>query len=799
MRVPISWLSEFVDLKGDPYKIADLLTLAGHEVEEIIDPYERLGELITVKILEVINPEDLQETCLCRVTDGKNVFEVLTTAKHIVKPGLIVALAKAGSLTFTHQKVEIKTIRGYRSEGMFLSPFEAGLSEERDTLLTFAEGTKLGESIYKVLGVSEPVLEIAITPNRGDLLSVYGIGRELSLITGWELKPLVFEESLKEGISFPGKIKILDEDGCFRYVGRYGKGVRVGESPFFILKRLFLCNQRPINNLVDITNYVLLELGQPLHAFDWRKIKGGEILIRRAKPNETLLMLDGVERRFTEEDLVIADREKALVLAGVMGGEESGVSSETEEIFLEAAWFNPKRIRLTGQRHRLTTESSYRFERGVDPEGVYLGILRATELIKKILNPEAFSEIVDLYPRPFEAPTIELSRKKLIKVLGFEIESEKVESLLSKLGEFQVSGEIYKVKPFSYRQDLTIPEDLVEEVARLYGYDKIPVTMPEAELSAKGLSRELQLVNQIKDILRGLGFYEVITYSFINPESLKKLNLPLGDRRLNFLKLANPISPALSVMRTTLLPGLLEVARFNAHREVEDLRIFEVGKVFYPASELSEERETLGLLLKGNQGKPFWGQTSQNLDVFDLKGILEELFSLLRIPLLLVPFSVEPFLKRGISFDIYLEDKKVGFAGEIKRVILEEFDLRGPLFVAEIDLVSLINYQKKAERSLFIRKPPKYPSTFRDIACILDKKIPYREIMDFMKNLEVPYLERVELVALYIGDPIPPGKKSISLRFWYRSEERTLKDEEVEEIHRKVAKKLFEHFGAKPR
>ncbi|MCS7149639.1 MAG: phenylalanine--tRNA ligase subunit beta [Caldimicrobium sp.] len=799
MRVPITWLAEFIDLRDTPEKIAEILTLAGHEVEEIFDPYRKLGEIVSVKILEVLRPEDLREVCLCKVTDGKEVYTVLTTAIDQVKSGQVVAFAKPGSMTFDHRRIETKVVKGYESKGSFVSPFEAGVSEIKDRLLIFSEETEIGKSIYDLLQIKEPVLEVAITPNRGDLLSIYGITRELHLITGWDLKVLSLDKEKLPLISYPGRIEIQDTDGCYRYAGRYLRGVKVGESPFFVLKRLFLCGQRPINNIVDITNYVLLELGQPLHAFDWNKIRGGEILIRRANPQEKLTLLDGREIELHEKDLVIADREEALVLAGIMGGESSGVSESTEEIFLESAWFNPKRIRLSGQRHRITTESSYRFERKVDPEGIPLALKRATELILALMPNIEVSEIVDQYPCPYQPPSIDINLRKIHKILGFELGREKIDSFLFKLGEVKCEGEAYSIRPFSYRQDLSLPEDLVEEIARLYGYDQIPTTFPKATIFSARPRSDLIFNKKVKEILRAFGFYETINYSFINPGSIEALNLNPTDRRLDVIRLTNPISHSLSVMRTTLLPGLLETARFNIHREVENLRIFEVGKVFYPAKDLAEEREFLGLLLMGDMVKTPWEGKKRPLDLFDLKGVLEAMSLAMKLPLQLRPGSEEPFLKAGQSFDIYLEGKRVGYAGAMKKLIIEDFDLKEPLFVAELDLEVLVEPYFRAQKNITVNKPPKYPSTFRDITCVMEKNIPFEAIEKFLLNLKLPYLEKVDLVALYEGEPIPQGHKSISLRFWYRAEDHTLRDEEVEKIHEDIAKGLFDHFRAKPR
>jgi len=799
MKVPVSWLSEFIELKTSPEEIAEIFTLGGIEVEEIIDPYEELGELITVKILDIIEPPELKGLVVCRVTDGKKEYTVITTAKDQVKKGLIVGFAKAGSFTFSGEKVEVKRIKKVKSEGIFLSPFEAGIGEEKDKILAFPEDTPLGSSIYEVLKISEPVLDLAVTPNRGDVLSILGSARELHTLTSWELKTPSYSEDFLKGEVFPGKIEIQDKDGCFRYAGRFFKGVKVGESPFYIQKRLWLCGLRPINNLVDITNYVMLEVGQPLHAFDWKEIKGQKIIVRKAKPGEKLLMLDGVERTFTEDDLVIANEEEAMVLAGVMGGEKSGVSEKTVDVFLESAWFNSKRIRMSSQRHKVSTESSYRFERCVDPEGVLLGILRASELIQKLAKPEKISEVVDVYPCVFKPPEITLPKEKIKKYLGFSISEEEVFTILKKVGEVKKEENNFIVKPFTFRQDLSIPEDLIEEIARIYGYDKIPDTFPEACLYAEGLSPELKLEKKVKEILKGLGFFEVITYSFVDPDYIEKLGFKKEDIRRNVLKLANPISSSQSVMRTTLIPGLLETARFNLFREVNSLKIFEVGKVFFPDEKgLACEKNRLGILLMGNTSEEIWYKKIRKFDIYDLKGYLEEFFLILKLEVNFKPFSEEVFLKKGISFDLYLEGKKIGFGGRVKDLILKELDLKTAIFVAEIDLDLVLKALEK-EKEFSIKKPPKYPSTFRDVTCILKKEVKIGDILEFVKFQEVPYLEEVRCVAIYEGPPIPEGEKSVSLRFWYRAEDRTLLDEEVNEIQEALAKKIFEKFSAKPR
>jgi len=793
MKVPVRWLSEFIELEEEAEKVAEILTFGGLEVEEVYDHYQTLGEIIAVKVLEVNKPSELKDLAVCTVHDGKDSFTVLTAAVDLVKPGQVLALARPGSKTFFWDKIEVKEVKGYKSWGMFLSPYEAGVSEEKDILLELPHDVKPGGNIYKALNISETILDVSITPNRGDCLSVLGLARELSLLTGLPLKEVKFGENLKEGAQPKGSIEILDPDGCFRYVGRWFSGVKVAPSPFFIVQRLVFCGLRPINNLVDITNYVLLELGQPLHAFDWKRVAGGRIIVRRAKEGERLLFLDGVERELSSEDLVIADAEKALVLAGIMGGEESGVSDNTQEVFLESAWFNAKRVRLSGMRHRLTTESSYRFERKVDPEGVYLAMLRATELIFRYANPEEVSIIVDEYPVRFAPPRIELKKKRLSAYLGFEIPEEKVKGILNKLGDLEVTPESFILVPKSYRQDLSIPEDLIEEVARVYGYDKVPTTYPEGVLYCEHPLKTLELTQKIRRLLAGFGFFEAITYSFIDPKLIEHLNYSPEDPRRDPIKLENPISAEMSVLRTTLVPGLLQTAFFNQAREVESLKLFEVGKVFFKAEELASERLNLGLLLAGWKSLPSWYEEERSFDLYDIKGVVSALGEALRVDFLFKPYSEEPFLKRGFSFDLYLGEEKVGYLGRLKSLIAKDLDLREPVFVAEIYLDKLLSFIQ-GERALSVKKPPKFPSTFRDVSLVVKKGIPFGTLLTYLEAKEIPFLEDIKLIAAYEGKPLDPDERSLTLRLWFRAEDRTLRVEEVDPIISQLVEELIEKF-----
>jgi len=799
MLVPLSWLREWVETELSAEELAEILTMGGLEVEGVEEAYKALGPVVSAEILTVNPHPEAEGLRVCEVTDGKDRYTIVSAAPGL-EVGLKVALAFPGAITFSGTKISETKIRGIKSEGMFLSPYEAGVSEEKDRLLVLPEEASLGRPFYEVLGLAEPVLEVAITPNRGDCLSVLGVAREVAALTGAKLRfPEIPELPLGEGLEKEAEVEILEPDLCYRYAGRLITGVTVGESPFWMAKKLWMCGLRPINNLVDVTNYVLLELGQPLHAFDWEKISGRKILVRRAREGESILTLDGERRALSPDMLVIADAERPVAVAGVMGGEESAVSESTQSVFLESAWFNSISIRRTARALKLSTESSYRFERGVDPEGVILALERATALILEIAGGKVIPGRIDKYPKAWQPQVINLRLTRLKSYLKVDLSEEETAEYLKRIGgEVESKGGVLSFRPPSFRHDLSFEEDLIEEVARLYGYDRLPVSMPVAELSATAPEREEILVNEIKDILRALGFYEVINYSFISPKSLEALELQKNDSRLQVLRLANPLAETQSIMRTTLIPGLLENARFNFFREIQRLKIFEIGKVFFPrGEELPEERISLGLLILGTSQPEFWGGESRRVDIYDLKGVLEALLRELSLAgVELRPYAEEPFLKRGCSFVIEAQGRKVGFAGEVKNYLRRKFELPAPVLLAEIDISGLLELPEVPKK---FRGLPRYPATSRDLTMIVRDDLPVGEVLNYISSFDIPYLEGVLVTNVYKGAPIPEGEKSVSLRFIYRSPERTLTDEEVNAIQEDVAQKIFKHFQARPR
>ena len=798
MRVPFSWLKEWVPTEASAEEIAELLTRGGLEVEGVEEAYYFLGPVKAVEILSVTPHPEEEKLKVCEVTDGQERYTIVSRAPGL-KPGLRVALALPGAITFSGQKISETRIRGVLSQGMFLSPYEAGVSEEKDRLLELSPETPLGSPFYEGLD-PEPVLEVAITPNRGDCLSILGVAREVAALTGEKLVfPEMPELPVEADLAAEAPVEILDPSGCFRYAGRLIRGVQVKESPFWLAKRLWMGGLRPINNLVDVTNYVLLELGQPLHAFDWEKIAGGKILVRRAQEGERITTLDGEERVLSPSMLVIADVEKPVALAGIMGGEASAVSSETQEVFLESAWFEPLTIRRTAKALKLSTDSSYRFERGIDPEGVPRALDYAAHLMVKLAGGEVYPGRVDLYPRPWKPQRIALRPAKLERYLQVKLEPQEVQSYLEKIGgevDFKEGQWIFSSP--SHRYDLALEEDLIEEIARLYGYDRLPTRMPRAELTVQAPDREDLFQKRLKEVFWALGFREVITYSFISPQSLKALELSPEDPRNRTLRLANPLSETQSVMRTTLIPGLLETARFNYFREIKRLKIFEIGKVFFPRPEgLPEEPLQVGFLLLGEAFPENWSVSPRPFDIYDLKGLWESLLQVLRLTEVeLEPGSGEPFLKGGVSYTLKARGRPLGFMGEIKNYLRHQFELPEPVLVGEINLSRLLELP---ERPKVFKELPRYPATSRDLTLIVREDLPVGEIVKYLEGLKWPYLEEILVVDVYKGHPIPPGEKSVTVRLVYRSLERTLKDEEVNAWQESLVPQLLERFEARLR
>ena len=687
---------------------------------------------------------------------------------------------------------------------MFIS--HEWLKELTDTRLSPAELrdrlTMVGLAIDAVEEHNgDAVLDVEVPSNRPDCLSHVGVAREVSVIEKGHLRLPASEPPKAEGRAGDfTSVEIKDPDLCPRYAARLVRGVKIGPSPDWLVKRLETIGQRPINNVADITNYVLHELGQPLHAFDFEKLGGRRIVVRRANAGEKLKTLDGVERTLTNDMLVIADAEKAVALAGIMGGEESEISGQTKDVLIESAYFAPHSVRLTARHLGMDTEASRRFERGADPEGVLRAQQRCIELICELAGGVATEDAIDVYPAPFSERVIGLREKRIAELTSLTVETSETVRILTGLG-FERTGESdsrtnYKVP--SWRIDVEQEEDLVEEVARHTGYDKIKSELPPTNGSGEYQPAEMQQ-RSLRRALNAFGFDEAINFSFIQQENRFDLIPWLAGREEHQPQLANPIIEDAAWMRSTLLPGLLTSLRHNLNHGIRDVRLFEIGRIFSGLGDqqLPQERLALALIATGGALEEHRAQPERELDFFDLKGALEAAVDWMNLSALQFAPGSARHLRTGQTAVISSGDgKAIGTIGRLAENVAASYKFRQPVFVLELDLDALLSGPAKA---IQYSPLPRYPSVMRDISLLVDRKVTLDEIFAAVNNQHVADCRSVKLVGTFEGGNIQSTKRSVTLRLEYRSDERTLRDEEVEAYHSRLTAALLETFAAEQR
>jgi len=794
MKVPLNWLKEYVDIEISVEKLADLLTMAGLEVEEIIYPFSYLDKVVTGRIQKIRPHPNADKLKICVIDTGKNHYDVVCGAPNI-KEGLIIPLVLPGSILPSGLEVSSIQIRGVDSWGMLCSEKELGLGDDHSGIYILPE-LPLGKSLNTILGLDDAVLDMAITPNRGDCLSILGIAREVAALTNKKInypQYKIVEEG--EPIFKDVKVTIKDPDHCFRYVARLIRGVKIGPSPWWLRARLMLAGIRSINNIVDITNYVMLEYGQPLHAFDLARIAERHIIVRLSEKNETIATLDGIERVLNKGDLLICDGQAPVALAGIMGGIDSQITSTTENILLESAYFNPITIRRTAKRLNITTESSFRFEREVDPEGIIKAAHHSAYLMQVLADGKVSPGVIDNYPTPRKGVSIYLRTEKVSQILGINLEKQTIHSYLSALGiEIEESRDnIFKVIPPIYRHDLNTEVDLIEEIARLHGYEKIPFDLPMVSLQGLPLSPEIEFREKVKEILRGLGFCEVINYAFMDPSSLDRLRLSKEHPLRQAVALFNPLTEEKSLMRTFLIPGLLETLSYNQRQGVFNLRLFETGKVFLPTEGklLPKEVCKIAGISAGERFLPSCHFGPEPVDFYDSKGEIEELLTQLNIGETEFVLQKEiPYLKKNASVYLIKDKEILGYLGEIHPDVKDALDLKTSAFIFEIDLNALMKFSSETK---FIPLP-KFPATERDISIIVPKVFSAKAVLDLVKDMQLEYIENIWLFDIYQGPPIEPDKKSLAYRIVYRAKDRTLRDEEVNTMHNYIVNHILENF-----
>lgn len=797
MRFSFRWLKSYVDIDADAKDVADKLTMAGLEVEVVEPRYPHLQKVVPVRVLEVHKHPRADRLFICDVTDGKSISRVVCGAPN-VSQGIVVPMALPGAELPSGLKVGEAVIRGEHSCGMLCSGSELALTEDASGLWILPESTPLGIPLDKALGIDDFILDVSITPNRGDCLSIIGIARELAAIYGKSVRyPNISFVEDGPPVDSVARVDIEDPVKCPRYTARVIFGVEIKESPEWMKKRLESAGVRAINNIVDVTNYVMLEMGQPLHAFDYDRLAEHRIVVKCAKVGDRFLTLDGQERMLFDDTLMICDGREPVAVAGIMGGELSGIDSTTTKVLIESAWFDPIATRRTSRKLKISTESSYRFERGVDPEGVVRALDRAAQLMQELGGGQIAKGRIDVYPCPYQRKSIRLRVNRANAYLGTSLSAKEMASILTRLDmdvKEREDGDL-DVTPPSFRQDVTREADLAEEIARIYGYDNIPIEKPRAVMVEIEPNEHLRVRNDLKELLRGIGLREIVTYSFISPVGLSKLGYPEGHEKLQTVKILNPLSEDQSVMRTSLVPSMLQTVAFNLNRQNDQLRLFELSKVFLPrdGEVLPQEDFNLVVALVGRR-HPSVLYSDADVDYSDIKGIADAVMSFFRIgDVRFEPLdkSRTPYMDASCSADIIVAGEYVGRAGRLDVRVAENFDIEEAVWLLELDYEKLFALRGPTPR---FRPLPKYPSVIRDIAIVVDESFQVQKGLDFIKAIEEPLLESIEVFDIFRSPQIGEGKKSVGYRLTYRSSERSLTDEEVNRIHGLIVKKVVENL-----
>ncbi len=793
MKVTYNWLKEFVDFELSPEKLADLLTMLGLEVEAIEYIGAELDDVIVAVVEERAQHPNADKLSLCKINNGREIISVVCGAQNF-KSGDKVALAQVGSILPGDFKIKRSKIRGEESCGMLCSEKELALADESAGIMILPSELKLGTPVFEALGIKDVVFEIGLTPNRADCLSVIGIAREIAAKLGVKVRYASHDIPEKGSeIDAVASVEILDPDLCPRYAARYLSGCKIAPSPQWLVTRLKAVGQRSINNVVDITNYVLMEYGHPLHAFDFRQLSGGKIIVGRASEGEKFTSLDAQERILNSNDLTIRDAGRAVALAGIMGGENSEIAADTTNILLESAYFNPSAIRLTSKRLGLHTESSHRFERGADLQIVTTALDRAASLIAELAGGVIARGIIDVFPAPQPKKYIDVRVSRVNSILGLELDEQTISKIFTNL-EFEVSVKadgVLSVFVPSFRVDIEREIDLVEEIARLHGFENIPTTMPVAGIFSDRVPRNQQLEREARNHLASAGFNEVINFSFASHLDICKLNFHESDRRSSAVALLNPLVDEHAVMRTTLLPALLQTAAKNFSLRNFNLRLFEMRRVYWakPGHELPDEPLHVAGLMTGMRNSEGWNQPKDMIDFFDLKGVVESLTTIFKLPAItLIAGGVEPFYHPGKSAAIICENRLLGTLGEIHPDVQEAFEIDRPVFYFELDFATLVEMSSAVPTVI---APSRFPDTYRDIAMLMDDEKTSAAVIDCIKAVKSDKTRSIEIFDLYTGDKIPAGQKSIAVRVRYGSFEKTLTDEEVSRVHLKIVASLI--------
>ncbi|MEN2765618.1 phenylalanine--tRNA ligase subunit beta [Ornithinibacillus xuwenensis] len=804
MLVSLNWLKEYVDVESiTPEELAEKVTKSGIEVDHIEYVAEKSENVVVGYVESCEKHPDADKLNLCQVNVGDETLQIICGAPNI-RQGQKVAVAKPGAVLPGNFKIKKVKLRGVESNGMICSLQELGIEEKyvpkefTEGIFVFPEDVQIGENVEPLLNLSDAVLEFDLTPNRADCLSMLGVAYEVGALLNKPVSlPSESIDTIGERTENYIQVKVEDEDLNPYYGAFIIQDVEIKPSPLWMRNYLTAAGIRPINNVVDITNYVLLEYGQPLHAFDYDRLQSKEIVVRSAKSNEQIVTLDNVERTLTEDNLVITNGKEPVALAGVMGGSNTEVTEQTKNILLEAAFFNSVSVRKTVKATGLRSESSTRFEKGVDPSRVRHAGLRACHLLTKYAGGKVLEGIVEFDNLDRTEKTVEMDTDTINNRLGTAISNDEIAEILKRLQfNFEQKGDSFTVFAPTRRGDITIFEDMLEEVARIYGYDNLPYTLPSGSTQAGGLTKAQQLKRAVKGYLEGVGLMENRTYSLTSDTFINKLISPeISELNPEAIGLAMPMSEEHKYLRLSILPELLKTISYNIARNQVNLAYYELGSIFVTnEQELTkqpEEKLRLSGVITGNWMEHLWQQESKKVDFYVVKGIVEGLFEHLELNLSIKQTQL-PDMHPGRTASISLNNQVIGFMGQLHPRLEKELDLKETyLFDLNMDAVLEAHHHEPSYSYI-----PRYPSVTRDIAFILDNKVKAGDVKDTIEELGAPLVKQVQVFDLYKGENLPEGKKSVAYSLLYQDPEKTLVDEEVEASYQAIIEAINEKFHA---
>lgn len=829
MKASLQWMNEYVpvDMNRPAQELADELTQAGIPVEDVIAMDNGIKKIYTGKIVEITKHPDADKLQVCQVEclteEGEPVTKQIVTAATNVAVGQIVPVAYHKSRLADGTEIKKGKLRGEVSEGMFCSVAEFGISsdlvlpEEAQGIYIFPKGTPIGLDVKDVLGLNDIVYEFELTANRADCFSMVGLSREFGMMTNQKaLFPVIMVNENGESIEGKASVSIEADDLCTRFMSRIVTDVKVEPSPLWMQNRLRNSGIRPINNVVDVTNYVMLELGQPMHAYDYDHVKGHQLVARRAKNGEVLVTLDGSERELNDSMLIIADAERPVGVAGIMGGFDSEVTNETTTVMLEAAVFNGPSIRRTAKALGMRSEASGRFERGVNHKYTAYAIDRAAQLLQQICpSCKVDVGIIDVYKNPVEQHTVTFTAKQINDYLGTNIEKDEMVRILTAL-EFVVTEEGDQLSALvpTWRGDVTVMPDIAEEVARIYNYDNIAPTIPVAVLSSGGMTPKKALTKEVTHTLAKLGMTQIITFSFMHKDGLSNMMLPEGDSRYTAIPILNPISEEFPYMRTTLVPAVIEAAKRNIAQQNKDLWLFETANVYepkaLPLTEVPHERPMACGILMGKANQAGWNQAERTTDFYDVKGIVDTLLAELgvtnyeihrinkyeqwkeiltryysnlssdeqkRVDIVSLKKYYDTYYHPGVSAFYTINNVPIVWYGELHPQVSKNFDLPGKVYMFEIDLEAVLSLTIPPFRYTSFSK---FPGTSRDLAIVAPVSVSSGEILSIIKEHGGEYLESASIFDVYEGEHIEAGYRSLAYNLQFRSMEGTLNDEDID-------------------